>query len=74
MDATQWLDMAKGFGTSAPIIGMLLYFLHTKSKEVEAQAALVEKRTDLLLAIIPRMIEAENDMTNALTLLSGKIK
>jgi hypothetical protein len=70
----QWIDMAKGFGTSAPVIVMLLYFLRAKTKEVEDQAALVEKRTELLLAIIPRMIEAENDMTNALNLLSGKIK
>jgi hypothetical protein len=48
--------------------------LYQKGKELEAQAALVEKRTEQLLAIIPRTVEAENDMTNALTMLSGKLK
>jgi hypothetical protein len=70
----QLVDKLVGFVGSSPIIGLLLYFLNQKSKELEAQAALVEKRTEQLLAIIPRMIEAENDMTNALNMLSGKIK
>ena len=61
-----FLDMAKGFGSSAPIIGILLYLFSSKSKEAE-------KRTDQLLELIPKAIEAENDMTRALETLAGKL-
>jgi|JI10StandDraft_1071094.scaffolds.fasta_scaffold227039_1 hypothetical protein len=73
MDA-QFIDMAKGFGSSAPIIVLLWYLLREEKRASSMKDVVIEKRTDQLLEMIPQMIEAENDMTNALNLLSGKIK
>jgi hypothetical protein len=70
----EFIDMAKGFGSSAPIIVLLLYFLSIKTKELREQVELTDKRTDQLLDMIPKVIEAENDMTKALDLLSEKLK
>ncbi len=33
MSASDFLDLAKGFGASAPIIGLLLYLLWSERKE-----------------------------------------
>lgn len=71
---SQLIDMLKGFGSSAPVIVLLYVLLQRKEKELVAKDALLEKRTDQLLAILPKAIEAENEMSTALTLLSGRIK
>ncbi len=65
------LEIAKGFGTAAPIVGMLAFMWYRADSRLE-----VERKfwTDKMLSLISESIEAEKDMTQALNLLSGKIK
>lgn len=60
------IDALTGFGTAAPAIGLLLWLFWQERTERRELAA--ENRKQLAEAI-----EAEKDMTQALTLLAGKL-
>ena len=60
------IDLAKGFGTAGPVIGLLVYLWWNERKE----------RLDLsakVMAMSLQGIEASKDMTRALELLASKV-
>lgn len=70
MDASL-LEITKGFGAAAPIVGMLAFMWYRADSRLETERKFW---TDKVLNLLSDSIEAERDMTQALNLLSGKIK
>ena len=66
MDSTSFLELAKGFGTAAPIVGLLLWlYAGERSDRKDLQAKLLD------LSI--KGIEADNAMTHALDALAARL-
>lgn len=63
---TAAIDLAKGFGSAAPVIGLLLYLWWSERKE----------RIDLgmkVLTLSTQGLEAMKDSTRAIEMLAGKL-
>ena len=63
---TAAIDLAKGFGSAAPVIGLLLYLWWSERKE----------RIDLgmkVLTLSTQGVEAMKDSTRAIEMLAGKL-
>ena len=60
------MDLAVGFGSSAPVVGLLLFLWYRADTE---RRFWQEK----VLDVTSQGIEAEKDMTQALNLLTGKL-
>lgn len=60
------IEALKGFGTAAPVIGLFVWLFYTERserREISAQ----------LLKLTTEQIEAEKEMTSALTVLAAKV-
>lgn len=60
------MDLATGFGSAAPVIGLLLFLLYDERKERRAG-------TDKIMELIEDSIEAEQGMTKALGILTERL-